>query len=290
MRPFVAVGNNGICVVSENGTDWKRVALGKDGDLYRSICFAEGRYVAVGNRGGENLFSVSMDGGQTWKTEKRTENDLNMRCVLYGGGQFLASGGDAQVGDSGRNALHLSKDGENWSPLVQYGGKLIRRITYGNGIFVGVGDYGRYSVSKDGTKWTDPPKSGEGPSQYKVSLPLVDVAFGNGIFVCVGLNSYRMTSTDGLHWTHAQSGEEGEHLNSILWTGDRFVAAGPQVTFFSPDGVTWQRTPNKNGPLTMIYSQGLFLGTHWKGRILLSKDAITWTQVYRTDQNLQCLS
>ena len=58
----------------------------------------------------------------------------------------------------------------------------------------------------------------------------IDVTFGNGLFVGVGLHGLRMSSEDGLAWSERLVGEEGEHINSVLWTGERFVAVGQGAT------------------------------------------------------------
>ncbi len=153
---------------------------------------------------------------------------------------------------------------------------------FGNGTFVGVGDSGRRAVSTDGRKWTDAPG-------VKAVDTLVDVAFGKGVFVGVGLHGLRMTSADGLKWSDRQVGEEGEHINSILWTGDRFVAVGLGATYFSSDGFRWKREKNSEAPLSAAFGAGVFVGAHWKGRILHSTDAVSWKQVHKALHHVEAL-
>jgi hypothetical protein len=119
---------------------------------------------------------------------------------------------------------------------------------------------------------------------------LIDVAFGNGVFAGVGLNSLRMTTRDGKTWTDPVRGEEGEHLNTIIWAGDRFVAIGMGVTYSSPDGATWKREENKDAPLTAAFGQNIFVGTNWKGRLLYSKDAVEWRQVFKSDYHFEAVT
>jgi hypothetical protein len=146
-----------------------------------------------------------------------------------------------------------------------------------------VGDRGRRAMSKDGKEWNDTPGA-------KAIDTLVDVAFGKGIFVGVGLHSLRLSSDDGLKWGNRQVGEEGEHLNSIVWAGDRFVAVGMGATYTSADGATWKRNPNKDAPLNMTYGNGVFVGLNWRGRILRSSDGIEWTQVHKCDFHLEAVA
>ena len=102
-----------------------------------------------------------------------------------------------------------------------------------------------------------------------------------------------MTSEDGLKWSDRMPGEEGEHLNSVVWTGERFVAVGLGGTYSSPDGLHWDRRDNRNAPLTVAYGgvdgKGLFVGTQWKGRILTSPDGVEWKQVYQAEQHFEAV-
>ena len=66
---------------------------------------------------------------------------------------------------------------------------------------------------------------GERPGA-KAADSLIDVAYGNGVFAGGGMHGLRMRSTDGLNWTDRATGEEGEHINSILWDGRQFVGIG----------------------------------------------------------------
>ncbi len=278
---FVAVGHDGLRITSANGTDWADPQIGKDSEMYRAVCFGNGHYVAVGNYGGDNLFAATSD-GKTWTIAKKNQGN-STRGLCFGNGTFLAVGGDpGGVGDS-RPFVLTTTDGAAWSELTPIAGKnIIRRVAYGNGVFAGVGDRGRRAASKDGKEWKDAPN-------VKAIDTLVDLTFGKGVFVGVGLNGLRMTSEDGLTWGNRLLGEEGEHLNSVVWTGDRFVAVGMGATYSSPDGATWKRQENKNAPPTAIYGNGVFVGAAWKGRILRSADAVEWTQVYKSDHHVEAL-
>ena len=59
-----------------------------------------------------------------------------------------------------------------------------------------------------------------------------------------------MTSEDGLTWTDRVVGEEGEHINAMIFDGKRFVGIGQGATYFSLDGKAWERVPNRNAPTT----------------------------------------
>ena len=284
---FVAAGYGGMRIVSDDGRTWKNMVLSREGHVYRSLCYGNGMFVASGSIGGPGLHSVTSDGvsWQTICTPEAKDGGTGIKGNVFGDGKFIAFGGDPGGGGIGGHInVTTTRDGITWSPFeYPEGNRLIRRVAYAKGLFVGVGDAGGRSVSTDGVHWKQAPEP-------KAKNTLVDIAFGNGIFVGVGLHSLRMTTTDGVNWSNRQAGEEGEHLNSIVWCGDRFVAAGPDVTFISPDGINWKRSPNKNGPLVMTYGAGVFVGTQWKGRLLYSTDAVEWAEVHRTDFHAEALA
>src|SRR5688572_4596992 len=64
---FVAVGHQGLRMISENGADWSQIQTGKEGEYFRAVAFGNGRHVAAGTFGGQNIFSSSADGVK-WET------------------------------------------------------------------------------------------------------------------------------------------------------------------------------------------------------------------------------
>ena len=300
---FVAVGQQGQRIVSTDGATWKDAQLGKEGEVYRAVAYGNGRYVAVGTFGGNNIFAVTTD-GVTWQTGTKDGKYRDfIRGLGFGHGGFLGIGGDPGTVGGSNPFVCTSDDGIKWGDYTPIGGKnILRRLAWGKGpdgegLFVGVGDRGRRAASKDGLHWDDAPG-------VKAIDTLVDVGFGTPggvkdgaggkdgkcLFVGVGLNGLRMSTTDGLKWGGRVVGDEGEHLNSILWAGDRFVAVGMGATYFSPDGEKWDRRDNKDAPLAVAYGKGLFVGTNWKGRILLSDDAVAWKQVHKSDYHFEAVT
>ena len=282
---YIAVGQNGQRIVSEDaGANWTRSEVGKEGETWRVITHGSGRFVAAGSFGGTNIFGTTTDGA-TWEFSRHEGNySRYVRGIIFHNGQFVALGGDpGSVGVAKPFAL-ISTDGKTWSNLIELPGKhILRRFAVGNGMIVGVGDRGRRAVSPDGKDWKDAP-------DVKAIDTLVDVAFGAGRFVGVGLNGLRMTSDDGLSWYNRLVGEEGEHLNSVLWTGKQFVAVGEGATFVSSDGYAWQRTANKDAPLTVAHGTDSYVGLNWKGRILRSTDAVGWQEVFKCPNNLESVA
>lgn len=296
---FAAVGHFGQRMFSQDGESWSAPVLGKEGEVYRAIAYGNGVFVTVGSYGGNNIVAATVSGekaggpaqdgaksdsGPAWKSASRDAMySKYLRGLTYGNGMFIGCGGDPGSVGSSNPFVMTTADGQTWSEIIPIAGReIIRRITFGNGIFVAVGDRGRRASSTDAREWKDTPK-------VSAIHTLVDVAFGKDIFVGVGLHGLRMTSRDGSTWSEPVRGEEGEHLNSIVWAGDRFVACGTQATYTSPDGLAWQRFTNENGPQTMTYGDGVFVGANWKGRILRSTDAIRWKEVHKSEHHVEAI-
>jgi hypothetical protein len=290
---FLAVGQQGVRMTSADGRTWSAEQTGKEGEIYRGATIGNGRLVAAGTFGGKNIFASSPD-GKTWKTtDKDGQYKLFVRAVGFGtpGNKptFVAVGGEpVTVGGSNPFSLLSTDGGATWSDYVMNAGKtILRRLTWGNDRFVGVGDRGRRSMSKDGRTWTDVEK-------VKAIDTLIDVTYGKNLFVGVGLHGLRMYSEDGLTWSDRIPGEEGEHLNTVSFTGDRFVAVAPGATYMSDDGRKWTRTPNTNAPTIATYGkvngQNVYVGVSWKARLLHSPDALTWTQTYKGENHFEALA
>jgi len=280
---FIAAGQNGQRIISENGVDWTHAETGKEGETWRTITAGNGRFVCAGSFGGTNIFGTTTD-GITWEYSKHEGHYSRfVRGIVFHQGNFIATGGDPTTVGFAKPFALISSDGKNWGEFIEVPGKfLLRRFAVGKGVIVGVGDRGRRAVSTDGKEWKDAPDA-------KAIDTLVDVAFGAGRFVGVGLNSLRMVSEEGLYWTNRFIGEEGEHLNSIIWTGKQFAAIGLGVTYFSPDGFSWQRVVNHDAPLTAAYGNGVYVGVNWRGRVLLSTDAVEWNEVYKCPNNFEAI-
>ncbi len=281
---FVAVGQDGLRTVSADGEKWTNKQTGKEGEVYRAAAVGNGVCVAVGSFGGENIMAASSD-GIAWKTAKHEAKYVQyIRGLTFGNGVFLGLGGDPGEVGSSKPFVFFSRDGLVWNELTAIPGKhILRRAIWGDGRFVGVGDRGRRAVSTDGKTWED-------AAAVKPIDTLIDIAFGNGIFVGVGLHGLRMSSKDGLKWSDPLRGDEGEHLNSVVFAKDRFVAVGAGATFTSIDGIKWDRTPNENAPQVSTYGAGIFVGASWKGRLLVSADAVKWREVFKGDQHIQAVA
>ena len=186
------------------------------------------------------------------------------------------------VGNSGDRVI-TSADGITWTARSAAGDNdAWRAVTYGNGLFVAVGDTGgtdKIMTSPDGVTWTTrTPPSGDWKG----------VTYGNGLFVAVGSSggiNYSMTSSDGgITWTG--NGGAGGGV-AITYGNGLFVAVNTFAnTRTSKDGVTWTTRNSLAGynPGGVVYGNGAFVVVSSGGvgsRVLVSgrADAVPFSSI-----------
>jgi hypothetical protein len=145
------------------------------------------------------------------------------------------------------------------------------RISYGNGMFVAVGESGAFCTSSDGETWKC---QSSGTNQS-----LSDAVYGSGSFVAVGGGGAILTSPDGVTWTSRYSGIN-QDLHGVGYGSNTFVAVGDQGSILtSPDGATWALwNSGTHQPLKKLtYGNGIFVAVGGNGVILTSPDGAAWT-------------
>jgi hypothetical protein len=275
---------------SQDGETWKLVHKetardNRERGAYGFFGFARGKGTLVAVGGGDNISKggnarmLASKDGTTWDGPIwRFDNNGAMLCVAFGKGRFVSHGGEGPFA-----YFSTSAEGKSWSDpsknrMEKWQGweKMVRKIAFGNDVFVGIGASRRVITSADGLSWKDHPD----PEQARP--PFISLAFGNGVFVAGGMHGLRATSKDGERWDHVVKGEVGEHINEIVWTGREFVALGIEVTYKSPDGVKWTKAATEVRPARGCYGAGLFLCTNLRGTAVhRSEDAIRWKAIPR---------
>lgn len=194
--------------------------------------------------------------------------DRYLRDVTYGNNTFVIVGG----------GILTSKDGISWNEAVAESGWRVNAVTWGKGLFLGVGSDGIIVTSRDAKTW----KSQTAGYEYS----LTDVVFGNGIFVAVGHDTQRetditLTSTDGSAW---KLGSSSVSLAAITFGNGLFV--GVESSSYgkihtSPNGVNWTTSFEFDQSYTNLwgvsYSNNMFLAFGRQGNVLLSTDGVNWT-------------
>lgn len=232
---------------------------------YSGIAYGNGKFVAVSN-GSFNL--LHSNDGVTWTTI--TVGSFGLSDVIYADGKFVAVGAEFSGVDLITN-VEVSTDGVNWTRYNPFtNGIAPKAITYGNGLFVVVGNGGgnRVMTSTNGTSWTLVSVLGNDDNWNSV-------AFGNNTFVAVSTSGGQrnMYSTDGVSWT-----------GSATIIGTKVIFADGKFTTglnYSTDGISWTASDLGVSPAQLTYGNGVYVGLILASSngIALSTDAITWERV-----------
>jgi len=98
---FIAVGESGTVIRSDNGSVWETRTSNTSASLY-SIAFGNDRFVGVGS----NTVIVSTDNGTSFL---ETYTTLTFKDVTYGNGVFVAVGS--------KEIIYTSTDGDSWTKV-----------------------------------------------------------------------------------------------------------------------------------------------------------------------------
>jgi hypothetical protein len=104
-------------------------------------------------------------------------------------------------------------------------------VTYGNGLFVAVGDR-RHHPHLPGRGELDGADLGD-------EQPAQGVTYGNGTFVAVGEGGTILTSPDGVTWTQRTSGTATPLRRDLRQRHLRGGGGNGGTILTSPDGVNW---------------------------------------------------
>ena len=263
---YVAAGYNGTLFVSPNGTNWTQIQSLTDQPL-NGIVGGDGQFVAVGSRGTSltagSATLASVPSALGWSAVA-SPSTMNYYAVIFNGQSYLATGDNAEFSV-------LSSDGINWTPT---GGSIddsFYGLSWGNGLFVAIGDYNKIYTAVDGKNWTE---------QADLPDTVYAVTFGGGAFVAAGKAGEVFKSTDGIHWTPHNTGLIDD-LEGITYGNGKFVVVAWDGTIASSaDGGAW--TLSANQPTTswlygVTYANNLYVAVGESGVIVTSPDAMTWT-------------
>lgn len=275
-----------VILTSTDGENWinrKQTLIPFRIDALGSINYYKGKFIAIGSRqensGIKGLIMTSSDGvswdeqiidgspvdvgisnqqytilmmdgkiltssdGQSWGTGSTGSNYMQF-SFAYGDGIYVVTAG---------GVILTSSDGITWSKhtiVTSNNSSGVSKLTYGNGLFVGVGSAGEIFTSEDGQTWTK--------RDSTVTTPLYNVQFDGSVFMAVGEAGVFLTSTDGINWSKHQS-IINTRLTAITSNGNEIIAVGLGGvilrTSLRPPSVTVNYLPGDHGTLSGISEQ-----------------------------------
>ena len=267
---FVAVGDYGAVLTSQDGVSWRREASGTSANL-NGVAWTGKSAVAVGYSG---TILTSPD-GLVW-TNCTSGTTSSLYAVIWTGTKLVAVGSGGHV--------VTSPDGLTWEVQNSGVAKALLAITWTGRRLLAVGSSGTIATSSNGVNWTswtmEQGKSLYGVTWTGTTLVAVGVSYGIG-----GVSSGKIfTSPDGVVWAEQQTA--GSFLRGVAWTGDQVVVVGwsgsnRPLVWSSPDGVSWSGgsavSSDAYGGLNGISVSGpVFVAVGSGGDILISPDGNQW--------------
>ncbi len=196
--------------------------------------------------------------------------------MIYEEGIFVT------VGDAG--TILTSSDGMTWIRRNSGTARNLKGVTYGNGIFIAVGE--AILTSPDGIIWTEP-----NPTHYSPPYDLKAVAYGNGYFVAVGYD-WILVSADGVAWINRLVIDNFFELAGVAYGNGTFIVVGmggefglSRVILTSSDGLIWTKRWGGAYITGVFYENGLFIGTGY-GVFLISPDGVAYETILKINNSL----
>jgi hypothetical protein len=264
---WVAVGERGTILNSQDGINWVEVAS-PTGETLHGLAFdGQGAWVASGQSGAVLLSADA----QNWSLQSSGNRDA-LWGAGYEGGQWIVTGGNGRI--------ITSPDGTAWTSVNGTFSFTLFDIAYNRStLFAIAGDSGlaaRILTSPDAVAWTQEPPTPLNPEG------LYGITYGDSQWVTVGDKGTILTSTDPLSrsWDE-QSSETAVDLRDIVYTdSDFYVVVGREGTILtSTDALTWM--PRASGTTYDLWGiaydgSGQYIAVGEEGVVLSSADGLSW--------------
>lgn len=224
---------------------------------------------------GGTAYATSLN-GTTW-TLRNSLFSLQTPAAspfTYIAGKYVFDGGFF-----GSGAIATSTDGVNWTTRnVGFGSTAVRKVVYGNGIFVAAGGGQRSAgSSNEGASWTD-------TGAYINGLSVLGLGFANNNFFYFASNSSTRVGS-GFSWTTRIS-----NVSFAQWSvayGNPFYVVGASGgrVYVSTNLTSWtERTTGFPSEITsMNYVKGFFVAggrnSSSEGKFYISTNTVDWTLV-----------
>lgn len=233
-----AAGSNGKIIRSDDkGANWNAQPVPVMENLQGIAAWNADQAVAVG--GGAVIRTE--DGGKTWKEVAVPRSDVANKLLNV---RAYANGSAWAVGELGA-VLNTADFGKTWARALPEKDQAWNDISFSGRHGILVGEFGQVMTTEDGGGTWQAVKSGIQSSLMSVHLK--DASNG----VAVGLSGVILTTQDGgSHWSVAER-QTKEHLNNVVWDGERWIAVGDKGLLVTGDaqGTAWKASRVSEGSL-----------------------------------------
>lgn len=219
---FIAVGDDGLILTSQDGIDWAQ-QLSRTGADLQAITSDGPDNVAVGE-GGTVLLSA--DHGENWIVS-HSEDGIDLHAVVINAWQIVAGG---RVRHTAAAFMMRSEDrGETWmaADSVPASGHWSTDLVYAGGLFIAATDIPRSTggtrvwVSVDGQDWQDIVLLDD------LTAGLYSVLHDGNQFIVSGSYGTVFTSADGDFWTRSNTPlEKISYLCAVRHGSDLMLGGG----------------------------------------------------------------
>lgn len=230
LNKYVAGGEDGYIVFSDNGNDWSVLSTSPTLNDIGEIVWLNDRFFALDSQG---AIYTSVD-GLVWTMATTPDGTGKLSSVTWNG----KSGVDALYLAVGWSTVLTSTDGTNWSETTTPPKGSNDKVTWGGGsvnLFIIIGWSNQLYTSPDGETWTMRFMPEE--SIY-AQQNLYDIVWNGSVFTVVGQNGTILISNDGIAWDIVASGSD---LNTVIYDGSRFIVGGHNGRMLtSTNSTIWQ--------------------------------------------------
>lgn len=267
---FVAVGDKGVILTSEDGKTWtQRTSNAVLNENINSVTYGNGKFVACTSGNGQSVI-WSAD-GITWTRKDGNISSYPLWDIAYGNETFVMVGSYYRI--------YTSTDGLTWTRRTKEDivGRNIKSIAYGDGKFVAPFQANIIFVSKDnGVTWETT------STESAINQNIDSAGYGNGKFIIGGsTGTFVASSGEGLSWTIQKTPVHTGLYDAVyadelyIMVGKNYWPAEPDrfTILASNDGVNWYVQPVSGTAKDLYgvtYGNGIFVAVGAEGTILTS--------------------
>lgn len=204
-----------------------------------------------------------------WTLVEQTPTNNSQEAVIFVNDKFVTAGDGGTVMES--------TNGKDWA-LHSVGGTCnLNSITFGNGLYVAVGN-GCIYRSADLISWT---KDTQLSDNYSA------IIYAKNQFILLGGQGALYTSPDGSTWTLRSTPTES-NLVCVRYLNGLYIVGGWYGTILtSTDGIAWNERHGKEAydfvVYDIAYGSNQYVAVGGSGSTFTSTDAITWKKVLTSE-------